>query len=69
MASLCTLVLLLGDVDDKRDHVNDDFAHYLGNRRRDGTVIRTFPRDKGVVLDRMAIHDVVIFAFFWSSPW
>ena len=69
VASLCTLVLLLGDVDDKRDHVNDDFAHYLGNRRRDGTVIRTFPGDKCVILDKMAINDVMIFAIFWSSPW
>jgi len=69
VASLCTLVRLLGDVDDERDHVNEDFAHYLGDLRGDGTAIRTFPGDKGVVLDRMAIHDVVIFAFFWSSPW
>ena len=69
VASLCTLVLLLGDVDDERDHVDEDFAHYLGDRRRDGTVIRTFPGDKGVILDKIAINDVMIFAIFWSSPW
>jgi hypothetical protein len=43
VASLCTLVLLLSEVYDERDHVNEDFAHYLGDRRRDCTVIRTFP--------------------------
>ena len=63
VASLCTLVLLLGDVDDERDHVDEDFAHYLSDRRRDGTVIRTFPGDKGVVLDSLAINDGTIFCF------
>jgi len=54
VASLCTLVLLLGEVYDERDPVNEDFAHYLHE---------TFPGDKGVVLDRMAIHDGTIFCF------
>ena len=54
VASLCTLVLLLSEVYDERDHVNEDFAHYLHE---------TFPGDKGVVLDRMAINDGTIFCF------
>jgi hypothetical protein len=54
VASLCTLVLLLGEVYDERDPVNEDFAHYLHE---------TFPGDKGVVLDRMAIHNGTIFCF------
>jgi hypothetical protein len=63
VASLCTLVLLLSEVYDERDHVDEGFAHYLGDSRRDCTVIRTFPGDKGVILDRMAINDGTIFCF------
>ena len=42
VALLCTLVLLLGEFHNGRYHVDEGFTHYLHDRRRDGTVIRTF---------------------------
>jgi hypothetical protein len=56
VASLCTLVQLLVKIYDERDHVDEGFAHYLHDRR-------TFPGDKEVVLDRVAINDGTIFWF------
>jgi hypothetical protein len=63
VAFLCTFVLLLGEAYDERDHDDEGFAYYLHDRRRDGTVVRRFPGDKGVILDRMAINYGMILCF------
>jgi hypothetical protein len=36
---------------------------HLHDRHWDGTVVRTFPGDKGVVLDRVAIYHGMILCF------
>jgi len=69
VASLCTLVLLLSEVYDERDHVNEDFAHYL---RVVAGMVLSSGRSPGIKASFSTGWQLMMaqyFAFFWSSPW
>ena len=68
VASLCTRVLLSGEVYNERDHVNEGFALYLHDRCQ----LQSSGHSPGTNVSFLSEWQLMIaryFAFFWSSPW